>query len=86
MNYNGFKSGLDKKGSCHVIMSNWNNGGAVNSIFTGAGLHTYYIKKINNNKFYTYNFMPNYNYEHYNSINEIYIKSNGKFIVAYVID
>lgn len=86
--YSSFKKALAGKNKCHVIMSTWNNGGMLKSIFSGEGLHTYYMEKVNISsstyKFDTYNLRYDYACKSYNSIDEIY-NMCGDFIVAYII-
>lgn len=83
-NFNNFRSELEKYDKCKFIMSTWNNGGAINSIVQGDGLHTYYVEK-NNNIFYAYNFKYSYKAEDYDSIDILYTAAKGNFIVSYII-
>lgn len=84
--YSKFKDALAKKDNCKVIMSSWNNGGMLKSVFSGEGLHTYYFKKTaaNTKPFEAYNLTYSYESIFYSSIDEIYAKG-GDFIVAYII-
>ena len=83
--YSQFTDDLSKKSNCHVIMSCWNNGGMLESVFHGDGLHTYYFKKENANKFFTYNLRYSNSFITYSNIDSIY-SIGGNFIVAYIIN
>lgn len=85
--FNNFKSELEKYDKCKIIMSTWNNGGAINSIVSGDGLHTYYIEKSKAGEFRAYNYYPNYDtIQNYSSIDAIYSDAGGKFIISYIIE
>lgn len=86
-NFNNFRSELEKYDKCKFIMSTWNNGGALSSIFGGDGLHTYYIEKSKTGEFRAYNYYPNYDtIQNYSSIDGIYSDAGGKFIISYIIE
>ena len=83
--YSSFKKDVEQKNECHIIMSNWNSGNMLNSIFDGSGLHTYYISKKNSNIFNSYNFRYRDNFIQYSSIDVIMKECGGDFIVAYIV-
>lgn len=83
-NYNKFDKALAKKSNCKVIMAAWNNGGMLQSIFSGQGLHTYYFTKTGKDSFDTFNLNYGNSSVPYGSLADIY-KQGGDFIVAYII-
>lgn len=83
--FDSLKSALNAKKSCHVIMSSWNDGGVLKSIFGGDGLHTYYLKKLDGQELWVYNFDPDNAPIFCASIDKLYSKT-GNLIAAYVIN
>lgn len=82
--YAEFSKAVECKSDCKIIMSNWNNGGMLKSVFGGDGLHTYFINK-KQGTYNTYNFIPSTQLKTYNFISQIK-SSTGDFIVGYIIN
>lgn len=82
--YDSLKNALAAKQTCNVIMSSWNNGGMLTSIFSLEGLHTYYFRKETAGCFTTYNLRYGSGTKSYPTLDAIYAEG-GDFIVAYVI-
>lgn len=77
INYSSFKSDVENKTSCHIIMSRWN-------AYGDGSLHTFYVHKKTNSLYYGYNWKYD-EVDPYKRDNLDAFNNGNGFIVGYIV-